>query len=576
MTRLLILVALSLALSACKQKDPNPAFDSFKESFIEQLWEVYPGWASNVGYHRYDSVLVVPNREAQEKELAFAAEKLAALQEFEVASLSDNNQTDYCLIKNELEGIQWYIDEERSWEWNPSDYNVSGLFADMLNNDYDSLDTRLRHFGLRLASVPAYYEAAKHNIKNPTKEHTRLAIAQNLGGVSVFEDDLNAALAKSHLNETEKSNIMQSAAEAVRAIRGFAEWLGALENENPRSFRLEKELYPRKFALEIQSAYSVDEVYEKAVARKEMLHEKMTALAKELWPKYTGKTPQPADNLVLVKQVIDKISLTHVAPDSFQSAIEKQIPELAAFVAEKDLLFIDPTKPLVVRREPDYMAGVAGASISAPGPYDKGGNTYYNVGSLSGWEPARAESYLREYNHYLLQVLNIHEAIPGHYAQLVYSNQSPSIIKSVLGNGAMVEGWAVYSELMMLENGYGNDQPELWLMYYKWNLRAVCNTILDISVHTRGMTEEEALHLLIDEAFQQEAEARGKWNRVQVTSVQLCSYFTGFTEIHDFREELRAKLGDDFNLKSFHEKFLSYGSAPVKYIRTLMLSELDN
>src|SRR5690606_12948756 len=137
---------------------------------------------------------------------------------------------------------------------------------------------------------------------------------------------------------------------------------------------------------------------------------------------------------------------------------------------------------------------------------DKEGNTYYNVGSLAGWEPDRAESYLREYNHYVLQVLNMHEAIPGHYAQLVYSNQSPSIIKSVFGNGAMIEGWAVYSELMMLENGYGNDQPELWLMYYKWNLRTVCNTILDISVHTKGMTEEEALDLLINEAFQQEAE----------------------------------------------------------------------
>lgn len=574
MTRLLVLV-FSIVVSACRPEDANVEFDSFKESFMDRLWEVYPGWASNVGYHKYDSVLVVPDREAFEKELSFAAEELAVLSQFDVASLSDNNKTDYYLIKNHLESIPWYYNEERSWEWNPTVYNVSGLFAHMLVNNYDSLDIRLRHFGLRLASVPAYYETAKQNIKNPTREHTRLAISQNLGGVSVFEDDLDAAMKKSNLSETEKSEIKQDADRAVNAIRGFVAWLGDLKNENARSFRLGKDLYPKKFAFEIQSAFDVDEVYEKAVARKKMLHGKMITLAGQLWPEYMGNAPQPADKLVMVKQVIDKISLTHVSPDSFQSAIEKQIPELAAFVTEKDLLFIDPAKPLVVRKEPDYMAGVAGASISAPGPYDKEGNTYYNVGSLSGWEAERAESYLREYNHYLLQVLNIHEAIPGHYAQLVYSNQSPSIIKSVLTNGAMVEGWAVYSELMMLENGYGNDQPELWLMYYKWNLRAVCNTILDIGVHMKGMTEDEAMHLLINEAFQQEAEARGKWNRVQVTSVQLCSYFAGFAEIHDFREELKARLGEDFDLKSFHEKFLSYGSAPVKHIRTLMLSELE-
>jgi uncharacterized protein (DUF885 family) len=226
------------------------------------------------------------------------------------------------------------------------------------------------------------------------------------------------------------------------------------------------------------------------------------------------------------------------------------------------------------------MAGVAGASISSPGPYDKNGNTYYNVGSLSGWSKEKAESYLREYNHYTLQILNIHEAIPGHYTQLIYSNQSPSIIKAILGNSTMVEGWAVYTELMMLENGYGappgSDQPELemWLMYYKWNLRSTCNMILDYDVHVNNISKEGALDFLTSEAFQQQAEAEGKWRRVNVTSVQLSCYFTGFTEIYELREELRRKLGDNFDLKAFHENFLSYGSAPIKYIRQMMMKEI--
>jgi uncharacterized protein (DUF885 family) len=218
------------------------------------------------------------------------------------------------------------------------------------------------------------------------------------------------------------------------------------------------------------------------------------------------------------------------------------------------------------------MAGVAGASVSAPGPYDKNGNTYYNVGSMAGWSADQAESYLREYNQYILQILNIHEAIPGHYTQLVYANQSPSLIKSVLSNGAMIEGWAVYTEQMMLENGYGNQQPELWLMWYKWNLRSVCNTIVDYSVHTSTLTRDDVIKLLTREAFQQQAEADKKWTRVTVSSVQLTSYYTGFKEIIDLREAYKQKKGDAYRLKTFNETFLSYGNSPVKYIRQLMLT----
>ncbi|WP_431245136.1 DUF885 domain-containing protein [Flavobacterium sp. P21] len=412
----------------------------------------------------------------------------------------------------------------------------------------------------------------KKNIKNPTIEHTDLAISQNIGGSTVFEGELNDALSKSKLSETEKKEIQEKAKIAVKAIKDYAEWLKNLPNKTPRSFRLGADLYAKKFNVDIQSSYSADEIYKIAVDHKNDLHDKMFVLADKLWKKYNGNAPKPADKLDLIKQVIDKISLHHTTPEKFQSEIEKQIPELTAYVKAKDLLYIDPSKPLVVRKEPAYMAGVAGASISAPGPYDKNANTYYNVGSMSGWTAENAESYLREYNDYILQILNIHEAIPGHYTQLVYSNQSPSIIKSILGNGAMVEGWAVYAEKMMLESGYKNSD-EMWLMYYKWNLRTTCNTILDNSVHTKEMSKEEAMILLTREAFQQQAEAEGKWKRVTLSQVQLCSYFTGYTEIYNLREELKQKEGDKFNLKKFHEKFLSFGSAPVKYIKELMLSE---
>lgn len=588
MKKIFFALLSSILFFACEQTkenetDMNPQFDKYKEQFIETLWKVYPGWASSQGYHKYDSVLVVPDNEARNKELAFAKTQLDSLQLFNLEGLSDNNKTDYYMMENFLKSIEWSVNELKSYEWNPSEYNVSGAFAEILNGNYDSLDVRLHNFYIKMANIPAFYKAAKANIKNPTVEHTDLAIDQNLGGVSVFESDFHEALNKVNFNEEEKQKMEVRAKEAVTAIKDYAEWLKNLKNDTPRSFRLGKELYAKKFEFDIQSGYTADQIFEKAIEHKKELHEKMYGITKHLWNKYLENKPMPENKLEAIKQLIDVLSLKHVQPDSFQAAIEKQIPMLVDFIKRKDLIYIDPSKPLVVRKEPAYMAGVAGASISAPGPYDKNGNTYYNVGSLSGWDKERAESYLREYNHYILQILNIHEAIPGHYTQLVYSNQSPSLIKSLLGNGAMVEGWAVYTERMMLESGYGSDpefdttqaSPEMWLMYYKWNLRATCNTILDYSVHTKNMSKEDALNLLINEAFQQKAEAEGKWRRVSVTQVQLCSYFTGYTEIYGFREELKKRMGDKFNLKQFHEKFLSYGSAPVKYIKELMLAEPD-
>jgi uncharacterized protein (DUF885 family) len=580
MKKNIVSILFLVLLCSCQKKekttvpiDSNKNFEKYKEGFVTTLWELYPDWAASQGYHKLDSVLVVSDSSYIKRQLDFAHAQLDSLQNYSLENLTNNNIIDFYMIQNQLKSSIFSIDKLKSYQWNPAEYNVSGAFAEILNGKYDSLEVRLRSFNIKMDAVPAYYEAAKVNIKNPTLEHTALAISQNLGGISVFEKDLISALAKSKLSNTEKKEIKAKAKTAVHAIVVYTNWLKDLDNKTPRSFRLGEKLYTEKFNLDIQSSYSADTIFVKAVSHKKELHEKMFALADSLWPKYMKSTPKPVDKLQLIKMVIDKISLQHTTPAKFQSEIEKQIPELVAYVKAKDLLYIDPSKPLVVRKEPSYMAGVAGASISAPGPYDKNANTYYNVGSMSGWSAEKSESYLREYNDYILQILNIHEAIPGHYTQLVYSNQSPSLIKAIFGNGAMVEGWAVYAERMMLESGYKNSN-EMWLMYYKWNLRTTCNAILDYSVHTKNMSKEEAMNLLVTEAFQQQAEAEGKWNRVNLSQVQLCSYFTGYTEIYDFREMLKKEEDAKFNLKQFHEKFLSYGSAPVKYIKELMLKEI--
>lgn len=581
-------IALSLAsLTACQSQqtvepvaaeitDQNVAFSQFSTNFIDALWLESPTWALYSGFHKYDGILKVPNAETRQASLAFVEAHQALLAKFDTQSMTPAMVTDYRLIENLLAEMKWDIETFKSWQWDPSRYNVSGGFAQIINEDFAPLSERLRSVMTRMENVPAYYAAARENIQNPTLEHTQLAIMQNQGAFSVFSKELLDQAIKSDLTNEEKALFANRFNKVTIAINEHIDWLKSLEakleKQGARSFRIGAELYEQKFAYDIQAGMSGKALYEKAVADKNRVQAEMAKITDKIWDKYFD-TAKPENDKVAIKLLIDKLSAKHVKRDDFVDEVRAQIPELVAFVNEKNLVTLDPNKPLVVRETPAYMRGYAGASISAPGPYEKSGNTYYNVTPLDGMSDESAESYLREYNHWILQVLNIHEAIPGHYTQLVYSNESPSLIKSLFGNGAMVEGWAVYTERMMLEEGYGNFEPEMWLMYYKWNLRVICNTILDYSIQVNGMTESQALDLMMNEAFQQRAEAEGKWRRATLSQVQLTSYYSGYREIYDFREEYKAKKGDEFDLKAFHEEFLSYGSAPVKYIRELMLNK---
>ncbi|NMH64052.1 DUF885 domain-containing protein [Shewanella salipaludis] len=582
---LALAIALSLGVTACQtqtleapmapQAVVNAEFNQFAGQFIEALWQLAPTWALYNGYHKYDAVLEIPDAAAREKTLGFVAAQRALLTAYDTRALTPSELIDYKLIDNLLGSMQWEVERFKSWQWDPSSYNVAGGFAQIINENFAPLDVRLRSVLARLEHVPEYYAAARSNIENPTLEHTQLAVMQNEGAFSVFSDELLQQVQDSGLSQEEQASFRQRFAAATQAIHQHIDWLKQLqtrlERDGARSFRIGEDLYEEKFAFDIQSGMSAKQLYHKALADKDKVQAEMAKITTKLWPKYFT-VPQPKDDREAIRTLIDKLSSRHVQRDDFVAEVRAQIPELIKFVNDKQLLTLDPKKPLVVRETPEYMRGYAGASISAPGPYERSGNTYYNVSPRDGMSDAQAESYLREYNHWILQVLNIHEAIPGHYSQLVYSNQSPSLVKSLFGNGAMIEGWAVYTERMMLEQGYGDFEPEMWLMYYKWNLRVICNTILDYSIQVKGMTKEEAIALMTEQAFQQQAEAEGKWRRASLSQVQLTSYYAGFREIYDFREELKQAQGKDFDLKRFHETFLGYGSAPVKYIRSLMLA----
>ncbi|MBV1776039.1 DUF885 domain-containing protein [Burkholderiaceae bacterium DAT-1] len=562
------------ANAAHTQSSEDARFDQLVKQFLDDYWKHNPDSAVSAGYYKYADVLDIPNAASRKELLRFVNDWQKRFAALNTNRLDDGHRTDLAMLNNQLDAARWYQETFRSWEWSPANYGVAEPLSLMLANTYAPLETRLQAISKRLARVPAYYEAAKANIHQPVMEHTQLAIDQNPGNLEVL-DSLEKKLGESKLSAADKALFTSRVAAARKAIQGYGDWLKDLKaslekNGNARSFRIGKALYEPMFAYEIQAGMTAEQLYHRALQEKESLLGRMDKLSVELWPKYMGDTAMPADRFDRIGQLINKMSEHHVKVEEFVPEIKRRIPILEAWVDEHHLVSQDKTRPLVVRETPVYMRGTAGASISAPGPYDPKANTYYNVTPLDGDTPERAESWLREYNDWILQILSIHEAVPGHYVQLMHANKSPSIVKTIFGNGAMVEGWAVYSERMMLESGYGGNTPEMWFMYAKWNLRVVSNTILDYSIHVLDMSKEDALKMLTREAFQSQAEAEGKWRRASLSQVQLTSYFAGFAEIYDFRNQLKAEQGEKFNLYNFHEQFLSYGSAPVRLIKEMM------
>ena len=561
----------------------------FGDAFLDGYWRENPEAGIANGYYRYADRLLVPDAAWRAHYRAYLDRTLATLKRIDPQQLSEGPRADWALLRNRLESERWGLVTFKEWQWNPAAYNVAEPVALLLNTSYAPEPQRLRSVMQRLSRVPAYYAAAKASIDRPTREHTQLAIQQSAGVLETLGKALEVQLAGSGLSAAERTEFWVRLRAARTAVQSYIDWLKALEarmaqDGSARSFRIGEALYEQKFAYDIQSGSTGKQLYERAQVEKERLHARMEVLADRLWPKYFPGETAPADRVEKIGKLIAKLALQHTTREGFIAEVKRQVPLLEAWVRDHDLLTLDASRPLQVRETPAYQRGFSIASVNAPGPYDPTANTYYNVSPLDDYTPEQAESFLREYNDWQLQVLNIHEAVPGHYVQLLYANKSPSKIKSLFGNGAMVEGWAVYSEKMMLESGWGlgtpvaagttpGTSPEMELIHSKWLLRVTTNTILDYGMQVLGWDEARVLDLIRREAFQSETEARGKWRRATLSQVQHTSYFAGYSAIYDYRERLKQELGPRFDLKRFHERFLSFGSAPVAVIESLMRPE---
>ncbi len=573
---------IAVTILACNTPQPkNPVysdkdFAAFEDRFLDSYWMQYPTGSIFAGYGKYYDKLVVPDSAAFANNLAFSKRWIDSLNQLDFKQLSDNNKISFNIIQNQLQSDTWYTAVFKPQEWDATLYNISAPCDYIINQPYAPLDERLKILTRYLEHTGAYYAAALHNLRQPTREHLELAIGQNQGGLGVLGTALADSIAVSHLSMPEKAQLQANIAKAFEAMKGFIAGLKAIDTDKNfvfRDFRIGKKLFAEKFKYDLATDLTPEQVYSKALADKKFYHQKMYGLADGVWATYYPSQAKPKDSLQLVELVLQKIRLQHATPANFFTALSKQVDELKKFILEKDLFDFDTNAaPIKVRYMPVYARGFSIASADFIPPYQKQGTTYYNIDDLTLYPKDKAESNLQESNNYASQILSIHEAVPGHCMQGIYNNQkSPDVLRSVFQNGAMIEGWAVYTEGMMVENGWGNHSPEIELALGVWRLRELANVIIDYDIQCLNKPKEEIVSFLTKDCFQTAAQVEEKYHRATVSQVQLCSYYTGHTAIQELREEYKKKMGAQYSLKGFHEAFLSFGSSPIRYIRERML-----
>jgi uncharacterized protein (DUF885 family) len=279
----------------------------------------------------------------------------------------------------------------------------------------------------------------------------------------------------------------------------------------------------------------------------------------------------PAQQQATIRAALALANAESPKRDQVVATAQAELAKATDFVRSKDLITL-PDAPVQVIPMPEFQRGVTVAYCDSPGPLDKNLATFYAVSPIpDDWDAAKVASYLREYNTRAIAELSVHEAMPGHYVQLWHSNKHPSTLRAVLSSGSFVEGWAVYAEHMMAEQGFLDNDPLYRLIQLKWYLRGIANAILDQAIQVDGMSRDDAMKLMTEQTFQEEREAAGKWTRAQLLAAQLPTYFVGVQEHLDLRHEIEQREGDKFNLKHYHDTVLSFGSPPARYVRELML-----
>ena len=559
-------------------------FADTADRFFADFFRHYPIHATEAGNHEHDERWPDLTDAGRHERLAFLADARERLEALDAAELSRDAAIDRRVLLAQIDALRFEDEELDELGWNAVVYTYllgGGLFS-LLSREFAPLADRLRSAAGRMEALPATLDAARANLTSGrgravSRFHVQKAIETMPGVADLARTAVGMA---AELDDADLRAKVERAAEgAAQAVDSYTGWLrdGLLPTATG-DFRLGRDLYERKFRHALKATASPDELERRAAAAYDDVRAEMLRIARELWPSLIGDESPPEDTDALIRRVLDEIATEHPRADELLDFCRAETATIEAFVRERDLIGL-ADEPLDIIWTPPFLRAFGGAMLIPPGPLDKGQKSFFAITPApDDWTPEQVESKLREDNARSLRILTIHEAVPGHYLQLAWSNRCPSLPRAVFGSGVFAEGWAVYVTQVMMDVGYGADDPALLLAHWKYYLRCVTNTLMDIRIHARepGMTEDEAMELMVGGGFQERSEATEKWNRARLSSTQLCEYFLGSVEMTDLEREARRRAeanGREFVWRPFLESVLSHGTPPTPVIRDILFGE---
>ncbi|MGH2380133.1 MAG: DUF885 domain-containing protein [Candidatus Limnocylindria bacterium] len=552
------------------------SFNDAVDAFFVDFFRHYPVHATNAGNHDHDHEWPDLTDAGTQDRLAWLAEARADLEAAE--GLTRDEEIDRRVLLTQIDELRFDEEDLDEASWSPIVYSYllgGGLFA-LVSRDFAPLEDRLASTAGRMEGIPAVLEAARANLTSGRGRavsgfHVEKGIA-TMPGVS----DLcqTAAEMAADVDENLRDRVGAAATPAIAAVDAFIAWMrDDLLPTADGDFRLGRDLYERKFQHRLKATVTTADLVARAARTYDEVRAEMLRLARDLWSSRIGDEPMPDDPDVLTRRVLDAIATDHPTADELLDFCRAEHDRIEAFIRERDLIGL-AEDPLQIIWTPPFLRAFGGAMLIPPGPLDRGLDSFFAITPPpDDWTDEQVESMLRENNARSLRILTIHEATPGHYLQLAWSNRCDSLPRAVFGSGVFAEGWAVYVTQVMMDAGYGADDPALLLAHWKYFLRAVTNTLMDIRIHTGEMTEDEAMTMMVSGGFQERSEASEKWSRARLSSTQLCEYYLGSVEMTELEREARRRAGDSFAWRQFLESVVSHGTPPMPVIRDILYGE---
>ena len=553
--------------------------ESFFKAYLDAAFSLQPMQATEMGDHRFDSQLEDLSPGARAKWLEQTRTTLANLpQKIDYHKLSRASQIDFEILQHSLARDEWLKQNIHPFEEDPRTYNgyINDSVYLLLTQSTLPTETNVANCIARMAQIPRIVAAAKQNLNNPPRTHTETAIRQNRGAIGFYEHDIFEFAGK-----TRQLAALKTAAQNV--VVSLKDYQNYLENnllpQAKGEWRIGQDKFARKLDLELDAGVSADQVMADAEAEFARVEREMYVIARQAWAKYFPGAALPPDDepgrRATIRKVLELMSRDHCRPQDLTREMKQRVDRLKKFITANDILRLPEPDHCQVIEMPEFKRGNSTAYMEAPAPLDPNGTGHLAVSPPPrDWDAQKVNSYLQEYNNHMLDILTIHEGYPGHSVQLEYMNRNPSIIRRVLQSGVYIEGWAVYTEQTMLDQGYGAGDLALRLNQLKFYLRAVGNTILDHKMHCSNMSDEQGLEFLMQGCFQSEGEAKLKIIRSKQSSCQLSTYFVGRMAHYRLRQQIERELGDKFVLGRYHEAVLEPGAVPVKYLPELVKAKL--